>query len=73
VYEKVSRLDRPHHVRERLVRQPRRTDDTIAGPERQEVAAARAARTPPSPAFGHRLAMRRAGRPPAPRSGLGVL
>jgi hypothetical protein len=45
VSEKVSRLDRLRTVRERLVRQLRRTDGTVAEPERQEVVTARAGRT----------------------------
>ncbi|MFF3486403.1 DUF6233 domain-containing protein [Streptomyces sp. NPDC002701] len=64
----MSRLDRLRSVREWLVWQLRRTDDTIAELERQEVVTARAARTLPSPAFGYRLAMRRAGGRPAPDS-----
>ncbi|MFE7030216.1 DUF6233 domain-containing protein [Streptomyces sp. NPDC057621] len=66
--DKVPRLDRLRSVREWLAWQLRRTDDTIAELERQEAAAARATRTPPSPssAPGWKLALRRAGGRPAP-------
>ncbi|MFD7440658.1 DUF6233 domain-containing protein [Streptomyces sp. NPDC059909] len=59
--EQVSRLERLRSVRQWLAWQLRRTDETIADLERQEVAAARAARTPPPPQPGWKLAMRRAG------------
>lgn len=59
--EKVSRLQHLRSVRAWLLRQLRRTDDTIAELERQEVAATRAARTSPPPPRGWKLAMRRAG------------
>ncbi|MGW7363191.1 DUF6233 domain-containing protein [Streptomyces sp. NPDC054841] len=64
--EKVSRLERLRSVREWLVWQLRRTDETIADLERQEVAAARAARTLPPPQPGWKLAMRRSGGKPSP-------
>ncbi|MFE9441395.1 DUF6233 domain-containing protein [Streptomyces sp. NPDC006602] len=66
MYEKVSRLDRLRSVREWLVWQLRRTDDTIAELERQEIAAARTARTLPSVTPGWKLATRRAGGKPTP-------
>ncbi|MGW2560074.1 DUF6233 domain-containing protein [Streptomyces sp. NPDC001514] len=59
--EKVPRLERLRSVREWLAWQLRRTDETIADLERQEVAAARAARTAAPPQPGWKLAMRRAG------------
>jgi len=68
VSEKASRLDRLRSVREWLVWQLRRTDDTIAELERQEVVAVRAARTLPAPAPGWKLAMGRAGGQPTPDS-----
>ncbi|WP_413759132.1 DUF6233 domain-containing protein [Streptomyces sp. MMBL 11-3] len=69
MFEKVFRLDRLRTVREWLVWQLRRTDDTIAELERQEVVAARAVRTAvASPASGYRLAVRRAGGAPTPES-----
>ncbi|MFE1801922.1 MULTISPECIES: DUF6233 domain-containing protein [unclassified Streptomyces] len=64
--DKVPRLDRLRSVREWLAWQLRRTDDTIAELERQEAAAARATRTPPSATPGWKLALRRAGGRPAP-------
>ncbi|MFJ7968061.1 DUF6233 domain-containing protein [Streptomyces sp. NPDC096324] len=59
--EKVSRLQHLRSVRAWLLWQLRRTDDTIAELERQEVAAQRVARTSPPPPRGWKLAMRRAG------------
>ncbi|MGW0967236.1 DUF6233 domain-containing protein [Streptomyces sp. NPDC002516] len=59
--EKVSRLQHLRSVRAWLLWQLRRTDDTIAELERQEVAATRAARTSPPAPRGWKLAMRRAG------------
>ncbi|MGW1885304.1 DUF6233 domain-containing protein [Streptomyces sp. NPDC001970] len=59
--EKVSRLERLRSVREWLAWQLRRTDQTIAELERQEVVAARAARTLPPPQPGWKLAMQRTG------------
>ncbi|MFD5815060.1 DUF6233 domain-containing protein [Streptomyces sp. NPDC127038] len=59
--EKVSRLQHLRSVRVWLLWQLRRTDDTIAELERQEVAATRAARTAPPRPRGWKLAMRRAG------------
>ncbi|WP_392962343.1 DUF6233 domain-containing protein [Streptomyces sp. LN245] len=61
MYEKVSRLQHLRSVRAWLLRQLRRTDDTIAELERQEVAATRAARTSLPPPCGWKLAIRRAG------------
>jgi hypothetical protein len=61
VYEKASRLEHLRSVRAWLLRQLRRTDDTIAELERQEVAATRAARTSPPPPRGWKLATRRTG------------
>ena len=61
-----DRLDRLRSVREWLVWQLRRTDDTIAELERQEVDAARTARTLPSPTPGWKLAIQRAGGNPTP-------
>lgn len=57
----MSRLQHLRSVRAWPLRQLRRTDDTIAELERQEVAATRAARTPPPQPRGWKLAMRRAG------------
>ncbi|MGP4052651.1 DUF6233 domain-containing protein [Streptomyces sp. 2A115] len=68
MYEDVSRLDRLRSVREWLAWQLRRTDDTIAELERQDVAAARTARTLPPPTPGWKLTMRRAGGKPTPDS-----
>ncbi|MEU2431194.1 DUF6233 domain-containing protein [Streptomyces sp. NPDC007861] len=64
--EKVSRLERLHSVREWLVRQLRRTDETIAEPERKEAAAVRASRALPSPEPGWKLSVGRAGGGSAP-------
>ncbi|UUN29460.1 DUF6233 domain-containing protein [Streptomyces sp. FIT100] len=65
--EKVSRLERLHSVREWLVRQLCRTDETVAELERKEAAAAvRASRALPSPEPGWKLSVRRAGGGPAP-------
>ncbi|MCX4988144.1 MULTISPECIES: DUF6233 domain-containing protein [unclassified Streptomyces] len=61
MYESVSRLEHLRSVRAWLLWQLRRTDDTIAELERQEVMATRAARTLPPPPRGWKLAMRRAG------------
>ncbi|MFC5805691.1 DUF6233 domain-containing protein [Streptomyces formicae] len=64
--EKVSRLERLRSVREWLVWQLRRTDETIAELERKEAAGARASRTLPPPEPEWKLSMRRAGGKPAP-------
>ncbi|MFJ6836554.1 DUF6233 domain-containing protein [Streptomyces sp. NPDC091209] len=61
MYENVSRLEHLRSVRAWLLWQLRRTDDTIAELERQEVAATRAALTSPPPPRGWKLAMRRTG------------
>ncbi|MER5380752.1 DUF6233 domain-containing protein [Streptomyces sp. NPDC002688] len=61
MYESVSRLEHLRSVRAWLLWQLRRTDDTIAELERQEVMATRAARTLPPPPRGWKLALRRAG------------
>ncbi|MEU3918973.1 DUF6233 domain-containing protein [Streptomyces sp. NPDC029004] len=64
--EKTPRLERLRSVREWLVWQLRRTDETIAELERLEAAADRAARTQPPAPPGWKLAMQRPGGRPTP-------
>ncbi|MCX4819686.1 DUF6233 domain-containing protein [Streptomyces sp. NBC_01142] len=64
--EQVPRLERLRSVRQWLAWQLRRTDETIAELEKQEAAAARAARTLPPRVPEWRLSMQRAGGRPTP-------
>ncbi|MFD9222085.1 DUF6233 domain-containing protein [Streptomyces sp. NPDC060064] len=64
--EEVPRLERLRSVRQWLVWQLRRTDESIAELERQEAAAARTARTMPPPEPEWKLSMLRAGGKPSP-------